>query len=172
MKLSIISVNVTSKTSKAGKPFQNAEVIYKNLDSNKVENKNITQYSTVFKAVADAQSGQVFDAKAEKDDAGFWQWTQFVRQTGEAAQAAVANTAAAAPAKGGTWETPEERAKKQTYIIKQSSISSAIAMLTPGAKASLSVEQVVAVAQQLTDFVLGLDQRVDLFEDKNDLEVS
>lgn len=167
MKVSIISVSISSKQSKAGKGYQNAEVVYKNLDSGKVENKNITQYSTIFKAVADAQSGQVFDVKSEKNDGGYWEWTSFVRDTNPAAAAA---TSVATPAKGGTWETPEERAKKQVYIIKQSSLSAAVAMLTPGAKTALSVDQVVAVAQQLTDFVLGT-HKTDIFEEKNDLEV-
>lgn len=169
MKLSIISVSTTSKSSKAGKPYQNAEVVYKNLESGKVENKNITQYSTIFKAVADAQAGQVFDVKSEKNDGGYWEWVSFVRDTNPGAAVA---SAAATPvaAKGGTWETPEERAKKQVYIVKQSSISAAVSMLSIGAKTPLSVDQVVAVAQQLTDYVFG-NAKTDLFEEGNDLEV-
>lgn len=169
MKVSIISVSTTSKQSKAGKSYQNAEVVYKNLDSGKVENKNITQYSSIFKAIADAQGGQVFDVKSEKNDSGFWEWVSFVRDTNPGASASAAATPVAA-AKGGTWETPEERAKKQVYIIKQSSIGHAVSMLSIGAKAPPSFEQVKVLAQQLTDFVLG-NEKTDLFEEGNDLEV-
>ena len=172
MKLQIISVSTTSKQSKAGKPYQSAEVVYKNLESGKVENKNITQYSNVFKGVADAVQGQVFDVKNEKDDNGYWQWTSFVRDVNYVPGSAPAPTPAgtAVPAKGGTWETPEERAKKQVYIIKQSSISAAVAALSVGAKTPPSFEQIKLLAQQLTDFVLGTE-KTDLFEQGNDLEV-
>jgi len=52
------------------------------------------------------------------------------------------------------YETAEERAKKQVYIIKQSSISNAIEIAkTDGI--GLSVPGVLAIAQELTDWVLG-----------------
>lgn len=167
MKLSIISVNITSKTSKAGKPFQSAEVVYKNTDSGKVENKNITQYSNVFKQVAEAQPGQVFDVKNEKDDAGYWQWTSFVRVTGETG---AVTAAPAASASKGNWETSEERAAKQVFIIKQSSLANAVATLAVGAKTAPSTDQVIAVAQAYTDWVLGKGT-TNLFETPNDIEV-
>ena len=171
MKLSIISVNVAPKTSAAGKPYQNAEVIYKNLDSGKVENKNINQYSKVFKQVSEAQAGQVFAVKVEKDDKGYWQWIGFDRQLGEAA--APGNNAAPAPAaRQGTWETPEERAQKQVYIIKQSSLSNAIETLSIGAKSPPTKEAVLALAQYYTDWVFGVPAQKDLFDTPNDLEVA
>ena len=170
MKLSIITVNTTTKTTANGKPYQVAEVVYKNLESNKVENKNITSYSKVFKGVSEAAAGQVFLVKSEKDDKGYWQWVSFDRQMGEAAEV---KTSAAVPAKtGGNWETAEERAKKQVYIVKQSSISNAIALLSVGAKTPPNVDQVLLVAQQLTDFVFGADKKSDLFNEPNDIEVA
>lgn len=166
MKLSIITVNTTTKTTANGKPYQVAEVVYKNLESNKVENKNITSYSKVFKGVSEAAAGQVFLVKSEKDDKGYWQWVSFDRQMGEAAEV---KTSAAVPAKtGGNWETSEERAKKQVYIVKQSSLSNAIALLSVGAKTPPNVDQVLLVAQQFTDWVFADKAAVDLFDQPND----
>lgn len=167
MKLSIISVNVTSKTSKNGKSYQSAEVVYKNTDSGKVENKNITQYSEVFKQVADAQAGQVYNVQSTKDDAGYWQWVKFERVTGETGAVTAAPAAAASK---GNWETSEERAARQVFIIKQSSLANAVATLAVGAKAAPNTEQVIAVAQAYTDWVLGKGTN-NLFETPNDIEV-
>ena len=54
----------------------------------------------------------------------------------------------------GDWETSEERARKQVYIIKQSSISSAIALLKTDKKQP-EVKDILETAQIFTDFVLG-----------------
>jgi hypothetical protein len=168
MKIQVLSVSVTTKTSKAGKPFQSAEVAYKNLDQGKVESKNITQYSDVFKQVVDAQTGSVYDVTNVKDDNGYWQWTSFKQGVpGETAPAGAVNKATPSPK--STYETPEERAKRQVYIIKQSSLSSAIALLSVGAKAPPTVEQVKLVAQQFVDFVFE-DKKDNLFDLPNDVE--
>jgi len=167
MKVQILSVSVTTKTSKAGKPFQSAEVAYKNLDQGKVESKNITQYSDVFKQVAEAQTGSVYDVTTAKDDNGYWQWTSF--KQGVPGEALAASASKATPAPKSTYETPEERAKKQVYIIKQSSLSSATALLSIGAKTPPTVEQVKLVAQQFVDFVFS-EKNEDLFALPNDTE--
>ena len=54
---------------------------------------------------------------------------------------------------GNQYETREERHTRQLHIVRQSSLSNAIAMLTPGAKTALKVEEVIDLAQQLVDFV-------------------
>jgi hypothetical protein len=161
-------VAVSTKTSKAGKPYQSAEVAYKNLDSGKVEAKNITQYSEVFKTVADVQAGQTLDVKQAKNDNGFWEWTSVERLVGNQVSAATepSRSASANPAPRSTYETPEERAIKQVYIVKQSSISSAVALLSVGAKSPPQVDAVLDTAQKFTDFVFG---KTDLFSKPNDL---
>ena len=52
--------------------------------------------------------------------------------------------------KESTYETPEERAQRQVYIVRQSSIANAIALF--GAQ---SVTDTLKVAQQFTDFVFN-----------------
>lgn len=167
MKVQILSVSVTTKTAKSGKPYQTAEVAYKNLDQGKVESKNITQYSDVFKKVVDAQTGSVYDVATAKDDSGFWQWTSFV--LGTPGEAVAANVSKATPAPKSTYETPEERAKKQVYIIKQSQLTNAINLLSVGAKTPPTVEQVKLVAQLFVDFVFS-EKDEDLFALPNDTD--
>jgi hypothetical protein len=160
-------VAVSTKTSKAGKPYQSAEVAYKNLDSGKVEAKNITQYSEVFKVVADVQAGQTLDVKQAKNDNGFWEWTSVERLVGnQVSSTEPSRSASANPAPRSNYETPEERASRQVYIVKQSSISSAIALLSVGAKSPPQVDAVLDTAQKFTDFVFG---KTDLFSKPNDL---
>lgn len=170
MKISIISIDVTTKQSKAGKPYQNAEVIYKNLDSGKVENKNVNQYQGVFKKVAESGAGQVFSITSEKNDGGFWEWKTFERSTADATPATNTPTPVATSKAGGTWETPEERAKKQVYIVKQSSLSNALSTLSMGAKTTPTKEAVIELAQFYTDWVFA-DKKQDIFEQANDFEV-
>ncbi len=170
MKISIISVTPSSKMSKAGKPYQNVEVIYKDLDAGKVGNKNITQYGAVFKQVADAQPGQTFDVTNVKNGE-FWEWSEFVRDMNAAVTANVTPAQAVTQSSGKTsWETSDERAAKQVYIIKQSSLSTAVAALSVGAKTPPTFEQIKTLAQQLTDFVLNKEVK-DIFSEANDLEV-
>lgn len=170
MKISIISVSTGSKTSAKGKTYQNAEVIFKNIDSGKVENKNITQYSDVYKQVAEAQPQQVYNVSLQKDDQGYWQWTSFERVVGESAPP----SAAASPAPAASrWqgETAEERAAKQIYIVRQSSLSAAVAALSVGAKVPPSAKEVISYADQLVHYVLDLPGKKDVFDLPNDLEV-
>lgn len=53
-----------------------------------------------------------------------------------------------------TYETPEERAKKQVYIIRQSSIANAIALAATH-KATATVENILQDAKTFEDYVLG-----------------
>lgn len=170
MKIQVLSVSTGTKTSAAGKSYQNAEIAFKNLDNGKVESKNISQYSKVFKAVADAVPTMFYDVVSVKNAQGYWDWESF--QQGEAAASAAPAPAynKASPAPKSTFETPEERAKKQVYIVKQSSLSSAIALLSVGAKTPPDSDAIIALAQKFTDFVFG-ESKANLFETPNDLEV-
>ena len=175
MKIQVLSVSVGSKTSNAGKTYQNAEIAYKNLDQGKVESKNITQYSKVFKQVADATPTMFYDVAISKDDKGYWQWDSFVAGTpGEAAQTSAAGPSKATVAPKSNYETSEERAKRQVFIVKQSSLGHAIELMSVGAKAPPDVDAVIALAQKFTDFVFAETKAAGtatLFDLPNDLEV-
>ena len=172
LKIQVLSTTVVTKTSGAGKPYQNCEIAYKNIDQGKVEAKNITEYSKVFKKASDATVGMFFDVTTEKDDKGYWQWTSFTPAEAVAIVPSTAPTsykpvAQTVPAAKSTYETPEERAKKQVFIVKQSSLTAALKFAELN-KEKPTVEGLLALAQTLTDWVFET-KKTDLFSAPNDL---
>ena len=67
-----------------------------------------------------------------------------------------------------TYETPEERAKKQVYIIRQSSFSSAIAGLGAGSKAPVKFEDALAYAKNIEKYIFDMDLGGAAFQDVPD----
>ena len=173
MKIQVLDVKTSTKTSVAGKAYQNAEIAYKNIDQGKVESKNITQYSDVFSKVADAMVTQFYDVVTEKDEKGYWQWKSFT--PGAPAEAPNVPTsfkpdpskATAAPK--SNYETPEERAKRQVFIIKQSALTAALKFAELN-KEKPTVAGTLALAQEFSDWVVA-DKQTPLFDVPNDLEV-
>lgn len=159
MKIRVISVDVTNR----GK-FDQAEVTFKNLSfQEKVEAKKVMSFvnKDVFETLKSAKSGDEFIIKREKDDKGYWQWVGIsAGGSSPAANGGSPAKTAATPAPKSTYETAEERAKRQVYIIRQSSISNAIEMLKTDKK-SPSVEEVLGVAKVFEDYVFGLNLDAD-----------
>jgi hypothetical protein len=58
------------------------------------------------------------------------------------------------PTPRSTYETHEERARRQVYIIRQSSLSTAVAYLTLTGKTKSTPEEVIKVADQFANYVL------------------
>lgn len=179
--ISVLNVEKLSKTTKTGNSYFQIEVSYKELGTGKVSSKKIMPFGSTadaHKKLIDAKQGEVFTVTAEKGEPNaegksFWEWQGVVQAApGSAAPAASAPTSnsASAPAarSGGSWETPEERAAKQVLIVKQSSLSAAVAMLTTGAKSPPDVAKVKELAQELTDFVFGKEEKKNLFDMPND----
>jgi hypothetical protein len=163
MKIKVVAVEEGTGKTKTGKDYAFIEVTYKNLSfQDKVENKKINQFGSkeVFATLRAAQPGSVFTLQREKDDAGFWQWIGIAEGDVviEQAPAAKQGQAPAVAAKS-TFETPEERAKKQVYIVRQSSISAAIDTLKTEKK-NPTVAEVLDVAQQYVNFVFGDQTKV------------
>lgn len=163
MRITIINVDIEKGTTKTGKPFDKALVAYKNPATGKVESKTITQYSKVFKEVANSTVGQAYDITQVKDDAGYWQWETFVVASG--AEPAQPSTSVASKAPGGAgntaprsnYETPEERANRQVLIVRQSCLSNAITTLNAGK--GVKPDEAVALAQTYVDWVFGTESK-------------
>lgn len=112
-------------------------------------------------AFATAQPGDVFNVSFRKNDRDFWEFAPVPTKLGETKQATMGATS------GGTtrsnWETPEERAQRQLYIIRQSSLERAIQFfdLTKNNKASPSdVTDMAALFEQFV--VNGKEQSKDV----------
>lgn len=162
MIIKIIDVDQQSAKSKTGKPYDFLEVSFKNMTfQEKAETKKVFPFGSkeVFDTLKRATKGQVYSILREKDDAGYWQWIGIqegevqmeVTEKGQPAKA----VAGGVPTKS-TFETPDERAKKQVYIIKQSSIGYAIETLKTDKK-NPTVDEVLTTAQLYVDWVMGVN---------------
>lgn len=157
-------LSVTTETVQGPRGAYNVvEVAYKNLSfQGKVESKKLMPFGAgknTAITMGTAKPGDTFDIEVVKNDKGYNDWVKATK--GAAAAGAISNqnlkvsTTAQSATKSGGWETPEERAKKQVYIIRQSSLSTAVEALKTGAKTAPSAEDVIKYAQQLEAFVFG-----------------
>lgn len=161
--LNIQIINV-SKENKQGlkSTYVMLEVTYKDLGTGKVGNKKIMSFSNkaVFETLSNAANGNQFEVKAEKKG-DFWEWVNVSPLTGGSAQNAGSGgtyqkqSSAGNAVQSKTWETAEERAQRQVYIIRQSSLSNAIATLTAGAKAPPKSGDIISLAREYENYVFG-----------------
>lgn len=168
--INITILNVTNTTVPTAKgSYQKLDVAYKNNTfQGKVEGKTLMSFGAnkpAFEAFSQNPVGESFDVEVVKNDKGYNDWVK-VTKAG-VAQASSAPTPSFGnktgnPAPKSTYETPEERAQRQVYIIRQSSIASAVAALSAGAKAPVKVDDVTAYAQTLVDYVMGNDKKQDV----------
>ena len=167
MKIKVVAVEVGNGKTKSNKDYQFLEVTYKNISfDNKVESKKIMPFGSkeVYNELKNAGPGDVFTLLREKDNDGYWQWIGISAGDVEIEQAtpttgkAEPSKAPAVPAKS-TFETPEERAIKQVYIVRQSSISAAIDTLKTDKK-NPSKEEVVELAKYYESYVFGQLEKV------------
>ena len=162
MQIEVLSVTTNTVPTAKGS-YQVAEVAYKD-EGGKVTGKKIMSFANkdVFTTISKAKTGDVFSVTSEKDDKGYWQWKTI--STGMAQSSTSAKPGTATPR--STYETPEERKQRQDYIIRQSSLSSAIAALKTE-KSVPSVDDVLKVAEQFVQFVYN-KQPESGFEDMDD----
>lgn len=106
----------------------------------------------VFKDVQ-TYKGQEVSVEVAKNDKGYDQWAK-ISPAGAASASPAPVTGKVA---GSNYETADERKQRQLLIVKQSSITNAIATLSPGAKGALDASLVLALAQKYVDFVYGND---------------
>lgn len=137
------------------KTWSKIEVTYKD-SYGKVNSKAIRSFTGgVYTSLQSLKSGDQVEVTQVKNAKGYLDWTA-VGPPGSAPAAAEAPAAkgnAAPAARASTYETPEERAKKQVYIVRQSSISAAIGALSVGGKAPLDAQAVIDYAKKLEAFV-------------------
>jgi len=172
MNVTILSVEVKTIPTNKGS-YQKAEVAYKNNSfQGKVEGKAVMSFGATagaFKTLSQAQSGETYEVEVVKNAAGYNDWTSLtpagLSTAPGAAPAATTNKPSTATPVRSTYETPEERAAKQVYIIRQSSLSAAVSTLSVGAKV-LKPDDVITLATKYVNFVMGVkDKGASGFED-------
>ena len=160
MQISIINVaNQTVPTSKGS--YQALEVTYKEVAGGKVASRKIMSFvndsKPAFEALSSASNGEVFTIsmvkQPGKDGKDYWVWTNATKGATAATNVQGNTQSTGGTVAKGNWETSEERAKRQVYIIRQSSISSAISALTCGNKGGIKPDEVLQLAKRFEDYV-------------------
>jgi hypothetical protein len=177
MLVKVVSVTREDVPNKNGKgSYGKLTVAYRN-DQGKLAEKPLLSFTNpaVFKAFEHAEAGAEINVKSEKVG-DYWNWTAILSGDEATSQAPVANTATTTATRvtGSTYETKEERAVKQKYIVKQSSISAAVAILTVGAKTPPTPEAVIALADTFVEYVFDdgsktLSQNVSIQDMEDDI---
>ncbi|HET8685322.1 MAG TPA: hypothetical protein VFM18_01510 [Methanosarcina sp.] len=176
MRIKIINVDIETKDNGKGRTYEVAEVLY-SVGDRKNEFKLISFSNPAgFAAIKGAKKGDEFDITVTKNQAGYNQWAD-VKPAGAGIDAS-STTSDNKPksygnVQGRDYETKEERAHRQALIVRQSSLTNAIAVLTTGAKTPPDPEAVKKLAQEFVDFVFVSDNvkfdTGDIFEKDNDL---
>ena len=154
MLINIIDVGQpNTHAAKNGRNYQSIEVTYK-AENGQVANKKLMSFSnpSVFNHIKGLAKGDTLNVTTTKDANGYWQWTG-IGGDNEVAQQPATKSSQPTRVTGSNYETKEERAARQVYIIRQSSISSAVELLGQGK----SVDEVLSVAKKFEEFVFAKD---------------
>jgi len=154
VKGTVITSEVDVQVAKnGGGTYPGARLTYRTEDGKIQEqafHNNAFKFNAGLKTALTAlKAGDVISIDKEKNDAGFWGVKSITKETG-----GTAHTPATASPKSN-YETPEERAKKQVYIVRQSSIANAIALLSSNGGKKNTTEEAIAVAKQFEAYVFG-----------------
>lgn len=166
MKIEIINVGDVQNKGK----YTQVEIVYKDIEKDRVGTKKLMSFSypLVYNGLRTAKKDDKFNVTLVKEGE-YWQWTDFSPLGAEVpmASAGPAVPEAKQYVKGSNYETSEERAARQTSIIRQSSLSNAIAALKLD-KAALNRDEVLSLAADFEQWVTrkpGLHAQLEQFED-------
>lgn len=168
MLITVVHVDVSDAGTGRNK-YQIAEVTYEAFGNKKVFKVFSFVNPQVFKVLSGAKSGEQYNVTVGKNEKGYDAWNAIEAATAKSDTATNA-TRAEAPRFSGDRESKDEREAKQRYIIRQSSLSNAVALLTVGAKTTPKLDEVTALAEELVKFVYEVQDPVDLFNQPNDLD--
>lgn len=163
--IEVISVGGKNKEAK----YSWYELVYRNNDSGKVETKKLFDfaYPLVYKELSNSSSGDGYTVTAEKGEK-YWNWVSVSKGDAVATAPEKGNEPVAkAYVKGNNYETSEERATRQTSIIRQSSLSNAIATLKTD-KTVPSRDDVLSLAADYEQWVTRktMAEHLEQFDDK------
>ena len=155
--IEVLSSTITTVPTAKGS-YQVCELAFKNKSfQDKVEGKKIMSFAEkeVFNILSKAQLGDIFTVTRAKDDKGYWKWTNVSAGENDMPSNESMPTKVGNVSPKSTYETPEERAQRQLFIIKQSGVNQAIHLFEVQGNKKASVSDVISVAQQFVDYVIG-----------------
>lgn len=156
MNITILSNTKSQATSAKGKQYFYLDLAFKDGDG-KVQGRKVMPFGDskpAYDVLQAGKAGETFNITSVKNESsGYWDWIGAKKVDGTQ----VEKTTVATPAGkvlGSNYETPEERARKQVYIARQSSLATAASLLVGvGAPA----EDIIALAKQFEKYVFSVD---------------
>ena len=144
----IIAVMEKSAQGSNGKPYSFLEVTYKEFFQGKPTTKGYKalKFNTpeeVWDALSSAKNGDNLNITMEKNEKGYFQWLEVSEQT-EAQEKT--------PAMPKAQEYKEQEDRRQTMIVRQSSLKAAVDYVI--ADGELTTDTVLAVAEQFEAWVM------------------
>jgi len=169
MLIEIVAVEQEEKKSASGTGgYSMLTVTYKS--NGRIAEKKIMSFvnPSVFEGVKGLGKGDVREVTSVKNEkSGYWDWIAVGAEGSVAPPSATASSPTATTrVTGSTYETKEERAVKQRYIVRQSSISNAIASL---GKEGLKSKDVIKLAKEYEEYVFG--EVSEVVEDQHEDEI-
>lgn len=147
MEIEIVDIAKTDKEDKFGKPTRTLAVTF--TSEGVTRTQNIVPFSNpkVWRVLDDANIGDKFEVAITKN--GKYDNWSAIGPVGSFKQAAPTTKVI-----GSNYETAEERAIKQRYIVRQSSLANAIAYYNASLdKPTLHVEDIITIAKQFEEYV-------------------
>lgn len=161
-KINIVSVDVQTKPTAKGS-YQVANLAYRNLNSGKLEEHKVFSFGAekdLFSTASSVKAGQEYTITAQKGEK-YWEWTAMEQQVpGTVAAADTATPVGKGNYQPRTYETAEERAERQVLIVRQSSLTNAVAVLSTGSKNPPDIEAVLQLAERFASWVFQKDAKV------------
>jgi len=127
------------------------EVTLTYVSGGKTSTKKFLSFDPIFNKVKELEEGEQWDVVMEKEG-DYWKWKSMEKMAAGSPQAP--SEGAKQMSRPSTYETTEERAKKQLYIIRQSSIGYALEY-SKSVLALKSKEEVIEMAQYFMAFVVS-----------------
>jgi hypothetical protein len=159
MRIQVTAVSgVTSKPGKF-KPYQVYDLEFIDQSDGRAKKRQMIDFNSgaAFQKLLDAGIGSTWEVSTKPaKDPKYTDWVDATPAEAEAQdEAPKAAGKTSAPAFKSTYETPEERARKQVYIVRQSSITNAVATLALNPTHAASKEAVVEMAKFYEAYVFG-----------------
>lgn len=147
-------VSITGVKVESVKSYKKATVGYLRDGKDSVQNILSFLNPKVFEQVIGIKDFPV-DVNVEmiKNAKGYWEWKS-VEFGGQGNDNRSTQPPTRGKVTGSNYETPEERARRQVYIVRQSSISSAIQLAEISSKAKPEVEEILQVAKRFENYVM------------------
>lgn len=157
MRIKVLDAQVSKVAKRDGKgTYEVCEVKYTNIDTEKQGSYKIVGFgpnASVFETFKDAKEDDCFDVTVKKEG-NYFNWVAVEAMSGAPIPA---KASGATPAPRSNFETPDERAMRQVYIARQSSLDRALEIQKQENPKGGHVDrlQLIKDAEYLVDYIMN-----------------